>query len=203
MNEIRDTCALVLAAGLSVRMGKPKMVLPWGKTTVIGAVVAALSSAGLDHILVVTGGNREGVEAALAGTPAKPVFNPRFADGEMLHSIQAGLDGIPAGFTAALVVLGDQPFIQGDTIRQVVAAASENPGKIVVPSYQMRRGHPWLLPHRYWREVLELNKPQTLRDFFQAHASEIEYVTVATASVIQDLDTPEDYIRSVQGGENS
>ena len=68
--------AVVLAAGQSRRMGRPKLVLPWGDTTVIGRVVQALLEAGLNEIVVVTGGARRQVEAALAGLPVRPVFNP-------------------------------------------------------------------------------------------------------------------------------
>ena len=72
--------AVVLAAGRSRRMGRPKMILPWGETTVIGQVVNVLLAAGVDDLLVVTGGAREDVESALVDMPVRTIFNPDFAN---------------------------------------------------------------------------------------------------------------------------
>ena len=86
--------AIVLAAGLSKRMGRPKLSLPWRDTTVIGQVVAVLTAAGVNEILVVTGGARQEIETALSATPARLVFNPRFEASEMIDSLQVGLEGL-------------------------------------------------------------------------------------------------------------
>lgn len=184
--------ALVLAAGQSRRMGRPKMTLPWGKTTVIGRVVLNLMEAGLQEIVVVTGGDRQAVEAALRDLPVCLVFNPDHAAGEMLSSVQVGLRALSAQARAALIVLGDQPMVPPQVIR-AVAAHDLLQARLVIPSYQRRRGHPWLLRRDLWPEVLALQPPQTLRDFLDAHAAEIYYLNVGTEAVIQDLDTPADY----------
>jgi molybdenum cofactor cytidylyltransferase len=188
--------AIVLAAGLSRRMGRPKMVLPWGNSTIIGQVVATLVDAQIEEILVVTGGARVEVAQALAGKPVRQVFNPAFENGEMLESLQVGLKAIAPlaeNYDMALVVLGDQPQIRVQTVREVCLAADLRPEALVVPSYQMRRGHPWVLPRRLWAEVAAMQFPLTLRDFTRAHAEEIVYVEVDTDSILMDLDTPEDY----------
>ena len=83
--------AVVLAAGRSQRMGRPKMILPWGETTVIGQVANVLLAVGVDDVLVVTGGAQNEVEGALTGMPVRTVFNPEFANGEMMHTLQVGL----------------------------------------------------------------------------------------------------------------
>jgi len=174
------------------------MVLPWGQTTVIGQVVDSLLSAGVSPIRVVTGGAREEIEQALQGRPVELLFTPDYAKGEMQVSLQLGLNSLPREIEAALVVLGDQPRMRVDTVHQVLAAAADHPGKLVVPSYQMRRGHPWLVPARFWDEILALRLPQTLRDFMRRNAEEIAYVNVDTDSILQDLDTPEDYERAIR-----
>jgi molybdenum cofactor cytidylyltransferase len=80
-------------------------------------------------------------------------------------------------------------------VRNILQAFEENEGHIVIPSCRLRRGHPILIPHQYWDEILQLKAPQTLRDFLNAHAADIVYVE-ADESVLQDLDTPEDYQRA-------
>ena len=74
--SVNEVAAIVLAAGLSTRMGQPKMILPWGNTTVIGRVVQALIDGGLNQILVVTGGASQQVEEALHGMSVQTVYNP-------------------------------------------------------------------------------------------------------------------------------
>lgn len=187
--------AVVLAAGLSRRMGAPKLLLPWGERKVLEHVVVMLWEAGIKSIEVVTGGYREQVENLLKALsfPIQWVHNPEFAEGEMISSLKVGLTHLPQDLEAALIVLGDQPQIQQDVITQLVKRYTEQKSLLVVPSYQMRRGHPWLVDRRLWSELITLPAEQTLRDFLARHADEIDYLVVNTPSVIQDLDTPEDY----------
>lgn len=203
--------AIVLAAGLSRRMGRFKLTLPWGPTTVIGQVVATLAAAGLRDIVAVTGHRAAEVEAALAGSPARLVWNPDYANGEMLSSIQAGLrsatdavDGPSqsAGATApaaALLCLGDQPQMEAATVAAVLAAgAAQGWSRIVIPSYQMRAGHPLLLPAWLWPEIMACTGTQ--RDVLAAHRAETHYLTVDAPSILADLDTPESYEREMTHG---
>jgi molybdenum cofactor cytidylyltransferase len=189
--------AVVLAAGKSVRMGKPKMSLPWGKTTVIGQVVTALVGAGLGEVLVVTGGGRDDVERALSylpqNWPVRAIFNPDFAAGEMLSSIQVGVGALGNSCEAALITLGDQPQIEVDVVRIILETYYHSGASLVIPSYAMRRGHPMLISRPLWSGLLALRPPQTLRELIQANKSEIVYVNVDTPSILLDLDTPEDY----------
>jgi len=191
--------AIVLAAGLSRRMGRFKLLLPWGERTVIGQVVATLQEAGVPEIVVVTGHHAADVAAALADTPARVVFNPDYATGEMLSSIRAGLQNLTGDSTskdlkAALLCLGDQPQMEAATVRAVVAAGEGTGWQcIVIPSYHMKAGHPILLPRFVWPEVLAA--ADTLRAVLAAHRPHIHYLTVDTATVLADLDTPEDYAR--------
>jgi molybdenum cofactor cytidylyltransferase len=97
--------------------------------------------------------------------------------------------------SAALICLGDQPQVQERTVRSVCDAFLKNKSPIVVPSYQMKRGHPWLVARPLWDELLEMKSPRTPRDFLKKHARKINYVNVDTASVIEDLDTPEDFLK--------
>jgi len=173
-------------------MGRFKLTLPWGERTVVGQVVATLEAAGLAEIVIVTGHRADEVSAALAGTSARCVHNAGYASGEMLGSIQTGLAAMAANIKAALICLGDQPQMEADTVRAVLAAGeAAGWAKIVIPSYQMRAGHPILLPRWLWPEILACQG--TLRDVLAAHRDQSEYLTVQTPSILADLDTPDDY----------
>jgi molybdenum cofactor cytidylyltransferase len=194
-----DIVAIILAAGQSRRMGWPKMLLPWGSGTVLSRVVEIFAEAGFNDILVVTGGAREQVEAEvmhLAGQfPVRSVFNPAYAKGEMLSSLQRGLAAIPDGCSAALIGLGDQPQVEVRIVHDIVRAFDSSTAQIIVPSFERHRGHPWLVRSSLWPVLLELHSPQTPRDFLIAHEDAILYVNVDTPTILQDLDTPEDYQR--------
>lgn len=196
-NPWEGLAALVLAAGQSRRMGQPKMLLPWGETTVLGQVLRTLHAAGLRQVLVVSGAEREAVERLAEEAGAECRYNPDYAQGEMLSSLQRGLEALLTNPTlqATLICLGDQPQLEVAVVRQLGEAWVRTAAGIIVPSYQRRRGHPWVIARRFWPEVLALRSPQTARDFLQAHASEIYYVEVTTPSILQDLDTPQEYAR--------
>jgi molybdenum cofactor cytidylyltransferase len=188
--------AVVLAAGLSNRMGRPKMVLPWGSSTVIGQVVSTLLQAGLKEIIVVTGAARAEVEAAveqLQREEVRTVFNPRFAENDMLVSLQVGLAVLGDDVDAMLVVLGDQPQIEVDVVHKLIDVYQADNARLIVPSFDMRRGHPWVVDRSLWPDLQSIPYGSTMRDFLHAHRQVITYVTVASSSILRDLDTPEEY----------
>jgi len=157
--------AVVLAAGESKRMGQPKMILPWAEATVIGKVVKTLIEAGIDQIVVVTGSARNEVEHALDGYSVDIEFNQEYASGEMLKSAQTGIIALGKDIDATLIVLGDQPQIEQTTVTLILERYASTHQKIIVPSYTLHRGHPWLVDRVLWQEILELSSPKSLRDF--------------------------------------
>jgi len=180
-------------------MGRPKMLLPWGGTTVLGQVVGTYAAAGICDLVVVTGAEQEKIEQVLiplaAKYPVRSVRNRAYQQGEMLSSLQCGLMALEPDTEAALIGLGDQPQLEAAAVLSILAAFDKSDSSIIVPSYRMRRGHPWLVRKRLWGELLALQTPHTPRDFLNAHAAEIEYVPVDTPAVLEDLDTLEDYQR--------
>lgn len=187
--------ALILAAGQSKRMGQPKMLLPWGHTTMLGQVIEAVQRAGVENILVVTGAERERVEQIVTQYAVRSTHNP--ANGEMLSSMQAGLRVLRANpsASAALICLGDQPQVEERSVRAVVEAFEARKSSLVVPSHQMRRGHPWLAARSLWDEILSMSPDESPRDFLNLHAGEIEYVNIDNASILADLDTYDEYLK--------
>jgi molybdenum cofactor cytidylyltransferase len=190
--------AIILAAGKSTRMGSPKMLLPWGDTTIIEHVISVFSNAGIEDILVVTGGAREQVEAVILeckkSYPVRNVHNKDFTNGEMLSSIQCGLQDLgERGVEAAMIGLGDQPQVQAGSVQLLMDAFLKTGSPLVVPSFQMHRGHPWLVVSSLWNELIEMDSTQTPRNFLNAHAKDIYYVNMDTPTILSDLDTPDDY----------
>ena len=190
--------AIVLAAGRSTRMGKPKMLLPWEDTTIIEHVISVFSKAGIKDILVVTGGVHEQVEAIVRECqniyPVRSVYNEKHMDGDMLSSIQCGLRNLSEEKNeAAIIGLGDQPQVQERSVQLLHEAYLQTKSPLVVPSFQMRRGHPWVVARQLWKELIEMNATQTPRDFLNAHSNNIQYVEMDTPSILADLDTPKDY----------
>jgi molybdenum cofactor cytidylyltransferase len=187
--------AIILAAGESKRMGEPKMLLPWGKSTVLQTVISTLQTAGINDILVVTGGAHQKIDM-LIGKSVQTVYNENYSEGEMLSSLQVGLTVKKTEASAALICLGDQPQVQVRTVQRILQAYKETRASIVVPSYQMHRGHPWLVARELWEDILKLRAPKTPRDFLNSHHKNILYIESDTPSTLQDLDTKEDYLKT-------
>jgi molybdenum cofactor cytidylyltransferase len=185
-------------------MGRSKQTLPWGDTTMIGAVVRRLQASGLSEIVVVTGAERETVEAALAEGPrseapgeAAPVrfaFNPDFETSEMARSLQVGLRSLPGNCMAALVALADQPQMETETARAVIQRWRETLAPVAAPIYQGQRGHPLLFDRSTWADLFNLPAEANPREFLRA-AGRIELVETDTDSILRDIDTPDDYAR--------
>jgi molybdenum cofactor cytidylyltransferase len=185
--------AIILAAGESRRMGQPKMLLHWGQTTVLGHVISTFLQAGIQDVVVVVGGAREKVQEIVYQSGARSVFNPEYARGEMLTSLQRGIEAQSPQTRATLIALGDQPQVQEGTVRLICESFESKKSRLVVPSFQMRRGHPWLVERSLWSKLLEMNSEHSPRDFLNQFADEIEYVQVQTSSILADLDTLDDY----------
>jgi len=189
--------AVLLAAGESRRMGRPKLTLPWGNGgSMISQVVSRFREAGADPLLVVTGGDREEVERALQRAGAQCLLNPTYRQGGMLSSIKVGLRRLQDGDAeAAMVAPADLPSLSVATLRSLLDHRRRSGADLIVPSYEMRRGHPVLIGRDLWQEVLDLPDGETLRDFLRRRPGSIDCVVVEDAGVIQDIDTPEDYER--------
>jgi molybdenum cofactor cytidylyltransferase len=97
---------------------------------------------------------------------------------------------------AALIGLGDQPQVRESSVRLVLDEYRKTGASLVVPSFEMRRGHPWLVARAHWAEILEMRPPASLREFLNRHAAEIRYVETGDSSILQDVDTLDDYLKS-------
>lgn len=198
----RRVGAVILAAGESKRMGKPKLLLPWGKrSTVIREVCQrVVACSGLYEVVVVTGRLQAEIRRQIADLPVRVVYNPAYALGEMLSSLKVGVGVIWQTSDAALVVLGDQPFLQREVVHDLLQAYAEGRGRIIAPTYEGQRGHPLIIDRAFWQAILELPPGAAPRDLLRKHEDEVYTLPVNTDSVLRDIDTPEDYRRAREQG---
>ena len=188
------TCAVVLAAGNSKRMGTQKLLLPLGDKPVIAKVVDELLLCPVQSVLVVIGQDGGKIKQELPNRDVTFVPNPK-PEGDMLSSVRCGLRALPEKTEAVLVALGDQPAIRHELIEELILAFRKREGGIIVPVYEGRRGHPMLFASGFREEVLTRYDGVGLHGLLDAHPEEVLNVPVSTATILEDMDTPEDYER--------
>lgn len=189
--------AMILAAGESKRMGKPKLLLPFGEKTMIETIVATVVSSKVEQTLVILGSDREKTEEKIKDYPIKIVYNRDFRSG-MLSSVQCGFKSLPGETRAVLVVLGDQPKISTTVINKLIDAYKSSGKGIVLPVYKKERGHPVLIDVKYGEEVENLSPEVGLRGTVYNHPEDILEVEVETLSIFQDIDYMEDYKKELK-----
>ena len=188
---------ILLAAGLSTRMGEPKQLLPLGESTIVETVVDNMLAAKFDEVIVVVGHRAAEIEKRFGTRPLKTVFNPDYRHG-MLTSAQAGIRACKESEAFALMLV-DQPFITSDLINGVIEAYQQTEKGIAVPSYNYKRGHPVIFDQKYASDILALGtESDGVRTLFKKYSDDIHYVTVDTDDVLRDIDYREDYERALK-----
>lgn len=188
--------AVILAAGKSERMGSVKPLLPWGKRTLIEAIIDRVARSRAKKVLIVLGAARDDIEPVIAKHDLRTVFNPDFARG-MLSSIQRGLEAVPRDARAVLFFLGDQPAPSAAIINRLIDAYEKTGKGIVLPVCGGRRGHPVLIDLKYRNEIRALDPGIGLRQLVRNHPEDILEVRTRSPRVLHDIDTPEDYERAL------
>ncbi len=183
---------LVPAAGESKRMGRPKLILPYGGSSILGTVVRNACASSADHVLVVLGSNKDVLEKEIRDHQVKIAVNRQYRSG-MLSSVKCGLKELPGGTDAVMVMLGDQPMIGRKVLDQMIHAYREYPGKILVAIHGGKRGHPLLFSSGFAGEILEMSGSQSLRNLLERHADRVIEVPVDSPEILRDIDTEKDY----------
>jgi molybdenum cofactor cytidylyltransferase len=189
----------ILAAGESRRMGKPKLCLPWGKTTILGHILDQWREAGAEKIVVVHGPGETPVTLELdrLGVPsdqrAATLAPERGMMGSVVTAARHALSDL--SLTHLVVAPGDQPHLRTETLREILRACETAPGKIVRVVFQDKPGHPLALPANVLRE-LSTTSSETLRDFLRLKEIAVCDLTSRDSGVLLDVDTPDDYARA-------
>lgn len=189
---VGQVAAVILAAGTSRRLRRPKQTLPLRGRPLLQHVVDAAVAAGLADVVVVLGHAADKVEERIhfpAGV--RTVMNERYRDG-LASSLRIGLEALGDEIEAAVVLLGDQPDIPPETIRAVVDAHRGGTRPIVQTTYDGRPGHPVLVDRVMWETVRAIEGDTGAGELIADHPDRVADVEVG-GDLPSDLDTWQDY----------
>ncbi len=192
---------IILAAGLSRRMGSPKQLLHLGERTLLEAAIGPAVASNLDEVLVVLGHRAEEISSSLEGMDSRG-FRTLVAagyQGGLKHSIRAGLAATSPRSQAAAILLGDQPKIETSLIDRVLATWAGERSRILrplysSPGYDPIPGHPLILARSIWPEFVTLEGEGGVRDLIQLHPDWLEVIPIEGKAPL-DIDTPADHAR--------
>jgi molybdenum cofactor cytidylyltransferase len=184
--------AIVLAAGESRRMGKPKPLLRCGDTTFLGRIVSVLRRSQVDWITVVLGAGAEAIQRSVDLSGIEVIINVDYRQGQ-LSSLIAALRHVPAEADAILLCLVDNPFVTPGIVDRVIAAYRETASPIVIPVHGGRRGHPTLFARALFDELVDAPADEGARHVVYAHEDEVVEVAVPEDAVLAGIDTPQQY----------
>ena len=197
--------AIVLAAGRSSRMGRAKASLPAGDgDTFLARITRTFLAAGVDDVIVVVGYDADAIASTFSesGLPARFVVNPGY-DGGQLSSLLAGLAVVDRpGVAAVLVTLVDVPLVSASTVRAVIDSYRRTQAPIVRPTAGDRHGHPLLIDRSLFAALRAADPSTGAKPIVRAHASAAGDVAIDDEGAFTDIDTEEDYWRTIGGRRN-
>ena len=190
---------ILLAAGLSTRMGSLKSLLPWHNMPLINYQIESLLAAGVQNVIVVLGHEATTIAKQITYPQVTTILNEAYRDGK-LTSIQKGIESVPLHSEVAVLLGVDQPR-SPDTIKHLVTEHSSRSPLITVPYQGGHRGHPIIIQRDLFGDILKLPKETgNLREVLDKNDSETLRVRFSSAHVHLDLNMPSDYNSAVTSG---
>lgn len=187
--------AVILAAGLSRRLGQPKLLLPLGGGSLIRRATEQVIAAGggqWKEVVIVLGHEAARVQQELEGFSVRTVFNPRFEMG-MSASLIAGLQAVTPPAAGAMVLLGDQPLVSTEVIRSMLAAFRKSDRPIIAPAYGGVMGNPVLFSRSLFSELMAVEGDKGGRDVVMRDPERVETLAFEADLAPRDVDTWQDY----------
>ncbi|MDE2743619.1 MAG: nucleotidyltransferase family protein [Gemmatimonadota bacterium] len=188
---------IILAAGMSTRMGQLKQLLPLGGRAAIEWIAEVVGQRlDEDEVVVVLGHRAEEIAPVLAAYPVRWVVNADYQTG-MLSSVQCAVRAVDTE-ADYLICLGDQPRLSGAVVEQVLQARKQVGAGIIIPTANGKRGHPVLIRNAYRAEILGLPLDVGLNAVTRGHPEDTYELPVAEDAILTDMDTPADYQRELE-----
>ncbi|MBE7492497.1 MAG: nucleotidyltransferase family protein [Planctomycetes bacterium] len=190
-----NAAVIVLAAGESSRMGRPKALLDWRGKPLIEHVLATARQGGCAGSLVVLGRDAEAIMAGADLGDATVLVNPDPARGQ-ISSIRLGMENLDFSTDCCLVWPVDCPLVRPGDVRALIDAYARWRGalmRIFMPVYQGRRGHPMLVDIGFRQPFMELPPDATARKVLDDNPTQVKEVPTDNPGVLVDMDTPEEY----------
>ncbi|HET9917497.1 MAG TPA: nucleotidyltransferase family protein [Candidatus Binatia bacterium] len=192
--------AVVLSAGESSRMGRPKALLPIDGQNFIEKIVGALKQSGIERVVVVLGFNADEMRRQVEHLPVEIIVNPDYQQGQ-LSSLQAAIRHLQttANCDGMLVHLVDHPYIDSKLVRLMIERFGDSDNVIVVPRHRGKRGHPVIFSKELFQELLDAPLDQGAKAVVNAHRGETLEIDTEDVGITLDIDTPELYRQHVKG----
>jgi molybdenum cofactor cytidylyltransferase len=184
--------AIILAAGESKRMGKPKPLLRFEDKTFLEQIISVLRHSLLNRITVVLGAEAQTIQKSIDLSGIDVVINNNYRKGQ-LSSLIAALEKIPPETEAILVCLVDNPFITTTIVNRIVSTFGQKKSPIVVPVFNNKRGHPALFAKSLFKELVDAPAEQGARYVVYSNEDKVVEVETSESAVLVHIDTPEDY----------
>lgn len=183
--------AVVLAAGRSERMGRPKPLVPCGGTTFLGKILSTLAASRVDVVRIVLGHRAGEIQDAFVLPDEVWALNESYADG-MLSSVCCGVRALPTTVDAFLLWPVDHPLVTAATIARLLDKRVKSGKGIAVPTYEAQRGHPVLFAARLREPILAAPPAVGLRSVAADRPGDVVEVPVEDRGVVTDINTEED-----------
>jgi molybdenum cofactor cytidylyltransferase len=185
----RFISGLVLGAGGSTRLGRPKQLLPYGDGTLLGHALAVARACPFDQIVVAIGGAADDVRATVDLTGADVVVNDAYGSG-CSSSIAAALTALDPRCDVLVLLLGDQPGVTPAAVRALVVEGADAP--LAICRYDDGRGHPIAFARRTFAELADLHGDKGVWRLLDRYGDDVAEVPIA-GPIPPDIDTREDY----------
>ncbi len=185
---------IILAAGSSSRLGRPKQLLPLAGRPLLAHTVANAITSSLDDVILVLGHRADEIAAAVGDLGQRTVINSVYASGQST-SLLAGMAALPDSTAAVLFLLGDQPTVTPEVIDTILDAYRAAPVPILVPVYGGERGNPVLFDRSLFPALRQVSGDEGARAIVRTNPDAIKLVPVPGSSPPQDVDTDDDYTR--------
>lgn len=185
--------SMILAAGASSRMGRPKALLNWGSSTIVETLVEAHHKGGLHGVVLIAGAHFDEIELQLKRLEAQVCYNPEWSRG-MGSSLAAGIRFIESEFPKApsvLISLCDQPLFGVSEIRRLQEEYLAFPDQITASAYEAGPGVPAIFPREYWKSLKSCPLDSGAKAYLRQHTNSVRVLDIGEATM--DVDTPEAY----------